>query len=92
MGDPGRVVKEVTAPTNLDLRKQDWDGDKNMSHPPVGGNATIQGPAWNWSASIWPVVCGFLNLCRKNFTLLVQVIFRVCILNLGTVTQEKDLR
>ena len=41
------------------------------------------------SASGQPVECGFLILCRKDFTTRVQVILRVCLLRLGTVTKER---
>ena len=45
--------------------------------------------AWSWSASGQPVACGFLTLCRKDFTTLIQVILRVCLLKLGRVKQRK---
>ena len=40
---------------------------------------------------IWPVVCGFLTLCRKDFTTQVQVILRVRLLELGVVKQRSNL-
>lgn len=44
---------------------------------------TRQGPAQGGSTSGWPVACGFIISCRKNFTTRVQVILRVCFIKAG---------
>ena len=47
--------------------------------------------AWSRSTSARPKMCGFLTPRRKDFTIQVQVIFRVCLFKLETVKQRKIL-
>ena len=48
------------------------------------GDLARSGSAWSQ-----PVVCGFLNSCRKNFVTPAQVTKSICLLKLEAVKQGK---
>lgn len=52
---------------------------------------TRQGPAQRGSTSGWPVACGFVISCRKDFTTRVQVILRVCFTKAGDRETKEGL-